>query len=90
MSFAGTLREMYRDLGHAHEAIPVMILPKTGIPVTDYSARIEKIKEDMGASYVCHASRRVQKGNYEQKVLRVDVASTFKRIQKQLAKETTE
>lgn len=41
----------------------------------------------LGDKWVLHPSRRVPKGNYEVKTLRVDVAATFKRMQKQLAKE---
>lgn len=41
----------------------------------------------LGEKWVLHPSRRVPKGSYEQKIMRVDVGATFKRIQKQLAKE---
>lgn len=41
----------------------------------------------LGEKWVLHPSRRVPKGNYEQRVMRCDVAATFKRVQKQLVKE---
>ena len=41
----------------------------------------------LGEKWVLHPSRRVPKGNYEQKTMRCDVGATFKRIQKQMAKE---
>lgn len=40
----------------------------------------------LGPKWVLHPARRVPRGNYEQKVLRCDVAATFKRIQKELDK----
>ena len=42
----------------------------------------------LGEKWVLHPARRVPKGNYEVKTLRVDVAATFKRVQKQINAST--
>lgn len=49
--------------------------------------KLDQAIDWLGERWVLHPARRVQKGNYEQKVMRCDVAATFKRLQKQMAKE---
>ncbi len=49
--------------------------------------KLDEAVDWLGEKWVLHPSRRVPKGNYEQKTMRSDVGATFKRIQKQLAKE---
>lgn len=44
----------------------------------------------LGPKWVLHPDRRVPKGNYEQQVLRCNVAATFKRIQKQIGKDASD
>ena len=40
----------------------------------------------LGERWVLHPARHVQRGNYEQKALKCDVAATIKKAQKQMAK----
>lgn len=56
----------------------------------NYAEKLEAAIAWLGPRWVLHPDRRVTKGNYEQRVLRCDVAATFKRVQKQLAKEPIE
>ena len=56
----------------------------------NYAEKLEAAISWLGPKWVLHPERRVQKGNYEQRVLRCDVAATFKRVQKQLAKEPSD
>lgn len=47
--------------------------------------RAEKLAaaiEFLGSHWVLHESRRVPKGNYEQPVMRCDVAKTFERVRR--------
>lgn len=54
----------------------------------NHAEKLEAAIAWLGPRWVLHPDRRIAKGNYEQRVLRCDVAATFKRVQKQLSKET--
>lgn len=53
----------------------------------NYAEKLAAAIAWLGPRWVLHPDKRVTKGNYEQRVMRCDVAATFKRVQKQLAKE---
>ena len=53
----------------------------------NYAEKLEAAIAWLGPKWVLHPERRVPKGNYEQRVLRCDVAATIKWSQQQIAKE---
>lgn len=56
----------------------------------NHTEKLDAAIDWLGPRWVLHPERRVPKGNYIQAVLKCDVAATFKRVQKQLAKEPSE
>ena len=58
--------------------------------MSTYAAKIERAIQYLGPRYICHPSRRIERLKEAQQsdVHKADVASMFKRVRKQLEKET--